>query len=321
MTLKKIFEIEKKPKRGFMALEWVIIVYMLLTLLLTLFCYTKVQHPDAMIWERVRIGAVTIAIWMVYRLVPCPATRLLRVLVQLLMLGWWYEDTYHINSLFTNLDPIFARAEQSVFGLQPSLVFAQKFPHPVISEILDMGYVSYYPIIAAVIFYYFFKRYKEFERTGFIIIASFFAFYVIFDLVPVTGPMYYFYAVGLDNIRQGIFPEVGDYFLSHIHPAEVPGYKDGFFYQFIMAAHQAERPTAAFPSSHVGISVVVVLLAWRSRCKSLFVITLSLTVLIFFATVYIQAHYAIDAIAGLLVGTAFYFLWSWVGDKALGGKY
>ena len=28
----------------------------------------------------------------------------------------------------------------------------------------------------------------------------------------------------------------------------------------------------------------------------------------FFATVYIQAHYAIDALAGLFVGTAFYWL-------------
>jgi len=33
-----------------------------------------------------------------------------------------------------------------------------------------------------------------------------------------------------------------------------------------------------------------------------------LSVLMFFATFYIQAHYAIDAIAGLFVGTAMYFL-------------
>jgi hypothetical protein len=31
-------------------------------------------------------------------------------------------------------------------------------------------------------------------------------------------------------------------------------------------------------------------------------------VLMFFATFYIQAHYAIDAIAGLFVGTLMYFL-------------
>ena len=35
-------------------------------------------------------------------------------------------------------------------------------------------------------------------------------------------------------------------------------------------------------------------------------------VLLCFATVYIQAHYAIDAIAGLITGTMFYFIFMWM---------
>jgi membrane-associated phospholipid phosphatase len=42
---------------------------------------------------------------------------------------------------------------------------------------------------------------------------------------------------------------------------------------------------------------------------------LPLYVLLCFATVYIQAHYAIDAIAGLLTGVVFYFALMLVSKK------
>ena len=48
-------------------------------------------------------------------------------------------------------------------------------------------------------------------------------------------------------------------------------------------------------------------LAWESRNRWLFCICLPFAVLLFFSTFYIQAHYAIDAIAGIFVGTLMYF--------------
>ncbi|MBO5624273.1 MAG: phosphatase PAP2 family protein, partial [Prevotella sp.] len=69
-----------------------------------------------------------------------------------------------------------------------------------------------------------------------------------------------------------------------------------------------ERPTAAFPSSHIGITTILMWLAWQARSRLLFFILLPLFILMFFATVYIQAHYAIDALAGLFAGTTFYWL-------------
>ena len=106
----------------------------------------------------------------------------------------------------------------------------------------------------------------------------------------------------------GVFPNIHDYFNTHIECLPSPGYKDGFFYQLVESAKDAgERPTAAFPSSHVGISVICMLLAWHSKNKLLFYVLLPLFIFLCFSTVYIQAHYAIDAIAGLITGVAFYF--------------
>ena len=269
-----------------------------------------------MVWGRVRLGAITIAMWVVYRLVPCRLTRLLRVLLQLVLLSTWYADTYELNKLFPNLDPVFASLEQRIFGCQPALLFSQRFPQAFFSELMNMAYASYFPIIATTVLFYFFCRYEQFERAAFVVLASFFAFYLIFDVVPVTGPMYYYHAVGIDQVAKGVFPSVGDYFLTHTDMMTSPGWIDGPFYNLVAELHTSgERPTAAFPSSHVGISVVCLLLTWRTRNRKLFFCLLPFATLICFAKVYIRAHYAIDVVGGLVAGVVFYLLWGRVYDK------
>ena len=316
MKIKELLTIEKKPRKGLLAIEWVMFAYMLLTLLIIFFCFTKVQNPNAMIWGRIHVAVTTLLMWGVYRMVPCRLVMFLRAGIQIALLSWWYPDTYEINRMLPNLDHVFATCEEQIFGCQPALLFSQAVSHPVFSELMDLGYAAYYPMIVAVVIYYFFCCYKDFQQCLFVIMASFFLYYVIFIMVPVTGPMFYYQAVGLDEIARGVFPNVGDYFFSHQDCLPSPGWKDGFFYQLVEKAHEAgERPTAAFPSSHVGITTTLLWLAWQVRSRRLFCFLLPLFILMFFATVYIRAHYAIDALAGLLAGTAFYWFFRWLFVK------
>lgn len=132
-------------------------------------------------------------------------TRFLRVGVQLGLLAWWYPDTFEINRHLPNLDHLFAQWEQDLFGCQPALLFSKALPGPIFSELFDMGYAAYYPMIAATAVYYFGWYYKEFNRATFIILSSFFIYYVIFIFVPVTGPTFYYKAIGLQNVTAGIF--------------------------------------------------------------------------------------------------------------------
>ena len=88
-----------------------------------------------------------------------------------------------------------------------------------------------------------------------------------------------------------------------------PGCSDGFFYYLLEVTHDAgERPTAAFPSSHVGVTTIVMLLALRTRSRRLIFSLLPFYILLCLSTVYILAHYAIDAIAGLIVGVFLYLV-------------
>ena len=314
--MKKLFQLEKKPKKGLLAVEWVAMGYLLFTLIVMCFVCPSLENPMEMLKGRLMIFGVTLAAWGFYRLLPCRLTRLVRILVQMALLSWWYPDTYELNRVLPNLDHVFAQWEQSWFGCQPSIIFSQTFSHPIFSELMDMGYFIYYPLIAAVAIYYFFWRYKDFGMASFVILTSFFAYYVIYVLLPVTGPQYYFPAIGLDNATAGIFPEVGNYFATLREAIESPGYKDGIFYQLVLDAHNAgERPTAAFPSSHVGVTTILMLLAWRSRCRPLFWCMLPFYVLLCLSTVYIMAHYAVDVLGGWLSAVIFYFCLKFIYNK------
>ena len=305
--------IESKPSKNLFAVEWAMIAYLVLTTLVIVFCYTKVQNPEAMLWGRARILFTTLALYAVYRMVPCRLTRLARVVVQVALLSWWYPDTYELNRMFPNLDHIFATWEQQLFGCQPALLFSQAVPSPVVSELMDLGYASYFPMMLVVMLYFFFCCPRQLMRAAWILMASFMLYYVIFVFLPVTGPQYYYGAVGLDEIAKGIFPNVGDYFMHNMERLTSPGYQDGLFYHMVESAHAAgERPTAAFPSSHVGISTILLLLCMQARSRRLTLILLPFFILLCLSTVYIQAHYVIDAIAGLITGVAFYYLFWWM---------
>ena len=56
----------------------------------------------------------------------------------------------------------------------------------------------------------------------------------------------------------------------------------------------------------MGISTVLMLLVWHSGNRRLLYVLLPFYILLCLATVYIQAHYAIDALAGLVSGALLY---------------
>ena len=213
-VIKPLFQIEKKPKKGLFAVEWVMLGYTVLTLLFMLVTYTKLQNPVSMLWGRFQAIAIMAAMWAVYRMAPCRLTRFCRIGAQLLLLSWWYPDTYEMNRILPNLDHIVAEKEQWLFGCQPALLFSQALPGTMVSELMNLGYTSYFPMIATVTIFYFLFRYEQFMQATFIILTAFFAYYVMFILLPVTGPQYYYQAVGLDQIAAGSFPNVHDYFLT-----------------------------------------------------------------------------------------------------------
>lgn len=316
---KKYFMPEKKKRGkdgfgelgrwGFMAPELAQFAYAALTVMVILFTWTNIKEPQLLLWGRLTMLSGTIALWVVYKLWPCRFVMLCRIGYLLIILSSWYPDTYYINSQFGCYDHFFAAYEQDLFGMQPALWFSRIFSSAIVSELMYLGYVSYYLFFVVIIIYVFFRDYKQMERVAYIIFAGFFICYAIYIFLPVTGPQYYYLAAGIDKIEHASFPDVGTYFAHSTECMKAPGWDGGLFYNLCMMAHNAgERPTAAFPSSHVAIATLVMIIVGKMRLWKYFMLLALPFVFLCLSTVYIQAHYAIDAIAGVFFGIMLFFL-------------
>lgn len=180
-------------------------------------------------------------------------------------------------------DAMIQQLELRVFGEQPSHVLAAHAPVVALSELLHSAYLAYYPTIfipAAIL-------YATGERRGFAqlvlgITATYAMCWTIFILFPVEGPRYEWAA-----------------------PLDVP---NGFVRRIALAilARGSSRG-AAFPSSHVAVSVVqaVVMMRWsRSAAMLLAVVAL----LVGIGAVYGGFHYGLDVVAGGLLGVLIGFV-------------
>lgn len=305
----------KKRGLGLLAVEKISFIYSLLTSLLILVLFSQMDHPLQMLLERLLIVGISLGLLFINRRFPNRFFVFIRVAFQLALLSYWYPDTFEFNRLFVNLDHLFAEWEQLLFGYQPAIVFSAKYSANWVSEAFHMGYFAYYPMIALVVIFYFFRRYEEFSRVAFILVGAFFIYYLLYIFIPVAGPQFYFPVIGFDQVDAGVFPPIGDFFNHNQVLNPGPGYDSGLFYNLVELSQQAgERPTAAFPSSHVGISTILMILAWRVK-KPMFCILFPFYILLCGATVYIQAHYVIDIYAGWISAILIYAVVSWAYDR------
>lgn len=314
---KRFLEKEEKDKikSGFLLIEKLGLVYSFLTTILILALWKEMAAPWNMIGGRILILAATLLLLFLYRRFPYKALKFIRITFQMTLLNFWYPETYSFNCNFNNQDHIFARLEQSLFHCQPALFFGKLCPEKIFSEAFNLGYFSYYPMILVVMVFYFVYQYKEYEKASFIVMCSFLIYYIIYILIPVTGPQYYFQAIGYEWAKIGIFPEMGTYFKFHTDMFPPPGDPEGFFFGLVRGAQDiGEYPTAAFPSSHVSITTILLILSFK-KSRTLGFCLLPIALLLYGATVYIQAHYVIDAVAGFITAFPVYFLTRYIYEK------
>lgn len=304
-----------ESSKGLFAVERISLIYNTITTILIVLLYSRMDHPGMMLLERAGIVAITFGLIYLYQKYPCRLSAFVRMVVQMSFLAYWYPDTFEFNRLFPNLDCFFASAEQWLFNCQPSVEFSKLCPDIWFSEPFNMGYFAYYPLIAIVAIYYFVFKFEWFEKASFVIVTSFFLYYLIYIFVPVAGPQFYFPAIGMDNVEACNFLSIGDYFNHNAILLPGPNFEQGLFFELVEASQEVgERPTAAFPSSHVGISTILMIMAWRVNKKLCYGLT-PFYVLLCCATVYIQAHYLIDVFAGWMSAVAIYILSTWMYKK------
>lgn len=264
---------------------------MVITLVYMLAGWNRLTSIGIHVWVRIGIFALMLGFAKLDKKPERPLLKLIRKIYPLFLLGYFYKETGYLNNIiFDYFDPWFVKLEEFLWGFQPSLQFSKLFPEKWFSELMNFGYFFYYLLtLGTALAVYRYKPEKT-EKTVFIIIASFLLYYLFFSFFPVEGPQFYF-------------------------PEEHAKAVDGYFFSYLVKMVQAvgETQTGAFPSSHVGMSIVFLLLNYRYARKVFWLILIPVIVL-WFATVYIKAHYLIDTLIGFPSGIFVY----WLSDKLYG---
>lgn len=201
-----------------------------------------------------------------------------------------------LNDLFTSGfydEPVIA-LERAIFGGDPSRSLRQALPWWPVAEYLHFGYFGYYTLFVLPIVLYRDRRLAEYRYVITVALTALFICYLIFIVYPVAGP--WFVGPRPDPIALGyVFPRV-------VH--EVLG--------------TGGVPGLTFPSSHVAVAFAIWLLSWRFL-RRLFWILTAIVPALTIATFYGGFHYAVDALAGALLGAVVVLLGPWIW-RAAGGR-
>lgn len=300
--------VNQLSKLRLLSFEKVVILYIFITSFIVIFNHSILPNYENLILIRIGILLAILSLVTLSSIFNKGFIIFMRYAFIALSLIYWYPETFDINRIFNNMDFRIANWEQLIFGFQPALVLKQIFTNRIFNELVHFGYFSYYLIIALVGFYIYYTDRKNIERYLFTLCFAFFSYYLFFVCFPTAGPQYYFPAIGIENVQAGHFPNLYQYF-SHNANLTTTEKSTGLFFSLVEYSQQiGERPTAAFPSSHVGITTIILMfLAFNRHLKAVFLL-MPIYLILVFSTVYIQAHYAIDVFAGFVSAVGLMYL-------------
>jgi membrane-associated phospholipid phosphatase len=190
-----------------------------------------------------------------------------------------------------DMDEFIISIDRFLFMGHDPTILLEKLTHPLLSEILQIAYASFYflPFTLCLILYL--KRSKlEFHINASTILLGFYLSYIGYYFTPVIGPRF-----TLEHLQN--FPLAGVLFFDFVRT-------------MIVQAEGMMRDCC--PSGHAMISLLTVLLAWR-YARSFFPVACIWAFLITFSTVYLRYHYVTDLIVGMVLGLAVYH---WVPGMA-----
>lgn len=283
--------------------DFVSMVFLLLLTVLNLLFYARVPLWWALVPCNV---VVVVAIVVVARLAETRKTKVLIGIHRwycypfvLFVFKEIYEMIHHIHP--TDYDQLFIAIDHWMFGINPTQWLFQ-FAHPLLTEILQTAYFSYY-LIFIIVGVEIYRRYPidKFDHAAFLIVYGFYLSYLGYFLLPAVGPRFTLHDFSrLESDLPGLV-------LTPI------------FRGIINAGESISRDTVdpiavvqrdVFPSGHTQLTLVCTYLAFHYRLRSRWLIAVLATLLII-GTVYLRYHYVVDLLGGVL----FFVLTIWTGNK------
>lgn len=262
--------------RGLRTREFLLLVYLAIASGLAL---ARLGVQPANRWVLASNLLMGVAVLLLARIPLSRAGLVLRNLFPLFLLGALYPAIDILNNFGAapTHDLAVRGWEVALFGREVSREWWQASHSRFWSTVYHAAYFAFYPIIAATpITLLVLGRRAEAERAVTWIFATFLLCYLVFVTFPVAGPYYE-------------YPRPAAWFLDN--PAARLVYA---------TLSRGSAYGAAFPSSHVAATLVAVAAAYAGSRTLGMVLTVP-AILLTIGVVYCQMHYAVDAVAGVVV--------------------
>jgi membrane-associated phospholipid phosphatase len=169
------------------------------------------------------------------------------------------------------------RVDALLFGTHWHTEWIARMPWAWLSTLMYGAYCSYYVLLLGLpLGFWLLRRRAAFADLAFRILLVYACCAVCYLVFPVIGP--------------APLPPVAD------------AVRHGAFFEMSAAIQRAgDSLGTSLPSTHAAGSMTIALAAWRWLPRPLAIATVGVAVAIAFATVYTRNHYAIDAVAGVLL--------------------
>lgn len=203
-----------------------------------------------------------------------------------------FKEMYYLVPAIhpVDFDAALMTIDRYIFGCDPT-VCLYSIAHPVLTEILQVAYGSYYLLpFVLVVDLYRKKRRKAFKNVFMLVMLGFYLSYLGYVAVPAIGPRFTLHDFErTEEELPGLLVTSALRVYTNTGESAPPG---------------TEYPAAAiqrdvFPSGHTEITLLVMLLAFRYRARSRWFLLVTGSLLVF-GTVYLRYHYVIDLIGGAI---------------------
>jgi len=266
--------------------DWLVILYLIFCMIWIAVGKNNIDTPDTLFFKLLSVLSLIIITLILQHYLNNPILKFIRHWYPIMLLGFFYTSTTLMDMVVFKeyLDPSFQYLDLQIFGYHPGVVWGTMFNSFFIQEFFHFAYFSYYPMIFGVPFYIYINKDKfEFNRVLFNILFVFVMCYILYIIFPVVGARIYAGAEEMtETYRHGLF--------THI-----------MVYIYRSVPHWG----AAFPSSHVAVSLTISLLSFR-YFKYLSWILLINTIFLSISTVFCHYHYFVDVLGGIIYGFIMY---------------
>lgn len=266
--------------KDLLSLEETISIAMAIVFNLLILFSTHMRQAHHIFMINILMTAAILLTAYVHRRFPYPWLRVLRDWYAILFLIVMYLENGTLIPLINTheMDSIIMAADRILFlGSYPT-VLMERIMHPLISELLQISYASFYflPLALCMILYLFRDTRDCFHVVASTILMGFYLSFLGYYFMPVLGPRFT---------------------MEHLHSSPLTGLLTFDFIRNLLARIEG-RMYDCMPSGHALVSLLTMLLSWK-YAKRFFPVALVWAALIIFSTVYLRYHYATDIAAGL----------------------